>query len=72
MPDGHFQEEETGKMVAVWLSRTVLKDLFETHSPMVRDTIGLKYLGKDTKKGYHRYHLMVEREEDRDSANVPL
>lgn len=52
---------ETGEKVSLWLSSTVLLDLFRRHKPKPGERIGLKYLGKDTKKGYHRYHLIVDR-----------
>ena len=55
------RDEQTGERVSVWLSSTVLLNLFEARKPKIGERIGLKYLGKDVHKGYHRYHLVVER-----------
>lgn len=55
-----------GERVSLWLSSTVLLDLFRRHKPKPGERIGLKYLGKDPKKGYHRYHLIVDRPVDTD------
>jgi hypothetical protein len=53
--------QDTGGRVSVWLSSTVLLNLFEQHKPKPGERIGLKYLGKDENKGYHRYRLVVDR-----------
>jgi hypothetical protein len=55
--------EETGEKVSIWLSSTVLLNLFDRHKPRPGERIGLKYLGKDAEKGYHRYRLLVDRPE---------
>jgi hypothetical protein len=55
--------EETNQKVSVWLSSTVLLNLFQKHKPRPGERIGLKYLGKDREKGYHRYRLVVDRPE---------
>lgn len=54
--------QENGERVSLWLSSTVLLDLFNRLKPKHGERIGLKYLGKDPKKHYHRYHLIVDRE----------
>jgi hypothetical protein len=54
-------EEETGRKLTLWLTSTVLLNLFQRHKPKPGERIGLKYLGKDPEKGYHRYHLVVDR-----------
>jgi hypothetical protein len=56
-------ERDEGGRVAVWLSLTVLLDLFKKEKPQVGERIGLKYLGRDEAKGYHRYRLIVDRAE---------
>jgi hypothetical protein len=53
--------EDTGEKVSIWLSSTVLLSLFDRHKPRPGERIGLKYLGKDREKGYHRYRLLVDR-----------
>jgi len=53
--------EETNQKVTLWLTSTVLLNLFQRHKPKPGERIGLKYLGKDPEKGYHRYHLVVDR-----------
>lgn len=52
---------EDGRRVSLWLSSTVLLQLFQRHQPKPGERIGLKYLGKDPDKGYHRYRLLVDR-----------
>jgi hypothetical protein len=59
-------QEDTGERVSVWLSSTVLLNLFEQHKPKPGERIGLKYLGKDETKGYHRYRLVVDRPDTTD------
>jgi hypothetical protein len=54
-------EEATNGKVSLWLSSTVLLDLFQKHKPQPGEKIGLKYLGKDAEKNYHRYRLIVDR-----------
>lgn len=54
-------EEATNTKVSLWLSSTVLLDLFNKHKPIPGEKIGLKYLGKDDDKKYHRYRLVVDR-----------
>lgn len=56
------RDENTGERVSLWLSSTVLLSLFDMRKPLVGERIGLKYLGKHETKGYHRYHLVVERD----------
>lgn len=53
--------QDDGERVSLWLSSTVLLNLFEQHKPKPGGRIGLKYLGKDADKGYHRYRLVVDR-----------
>jgi hypothetical protein len=53
--------EENNQKVTLWLTSTVLLNLFQRHKPRPGERIGLKYLGKDQDKGYHRYHLVVDR-----------
>jgi hypothetical protein len=77
-------EENTGDKWSIWLSSTVLLSLFDKHKPRPGERIGLKYLGKDPEKGYHKYRLLVDRpaeaqdfsalggEEDDRDADVPL
>jgi hypothetical protein len=55
--------EKTNTKVSVWLSSTVLLNLFQKHKPKPGERVGLKYLGKDKEKGYHRYRLVVDRPE---------
>jgi hypothetical protein len=59
-------EEATNTKRSLWLSSTVLLDLFQRQKPKPGERIGLKYLGKNQEKGYHRYHLIVDRPETGD------
>jgi hypothetical protein len=54
-------EEETGRKLTLWLTSTVLLNLFRRHKPRPGERIGLKYLGKHPEKGYHTYRLLVDR-----------
>jgi hypothetical protein len=54
-------EEETGRKWTIWLTSTVLLNLFQRHKPRPGERIGLKYFGKDEVKGYHKFHLVVDR-----------
>jgi hypothetical protein len=54
-------EEKTGEKVSLWLSSTVLLEQFKRHQPKPGERFGLKYLGKDAEKGYHRYRLIIDR-----------
>lgn len=54
-------EEDNGQRWTVWLSSTVLLELFKRERPQVGERIGLKYLGKHPEHGYHRYRLIVDR-----------
>ena len=56
------RDEETGETVSIWLSSTVLLDVFRRERPAIGERIALKYLGKHPTRGYHRYHLIVDRE----------
>jgi hypothetical protein len=57
-------EEASNKKVSLWLSTTVLLDLFQKHKPKPGEKIGLKYLGKDEEKRYHRYRLLIDRPDE--------
>jgi hypothetical protein len=52
--------------VSLWLSTTVLLDQFKRLRPRIGERIGLKYLGVHPDRGYHRYKLLVDREEPLD------
>ncbi|MEJ5370251.1 MAG: hypothetical protein WHT08_18220 [Bryobacteraceae bacterium] len=54
---------DDGERVAIWLSSTVLLDLFKRERPQVGERIGLRYQGKHPEHGYHRYRLIVDRDE---------
>lgn len=56
-------EQDDGERVSLWLSTTVLLDQFKRLKPGIGERIGLKYLGKHSDLGYHRYRLVVDREE---------
>ena len=58
-----IEEENTGKRWSLWLSSTVLLRLFQRERPRPGERIGLRYEGKDPEEGYHRYLLLVDREE---------
>jgi hypothetical protein len=47
-------DEAIHQRVSLWLSNTVLLDLFGKHKPQVGEKIGLKYLGKDEEKRFCR------------------
>lgn len=57
-----IEEEERGKL-AIWLTSTVLVDLFKKLKPKVGERIGLRCLGKHREKDYWRFVLKVDREE---------
>lgn len=57
-------QEATGEVVSVWLSSTVLLDQFQKQKPKPGERVGLKYLGRDEAKGYHRYRLLVDRPDE--------
>jgi hypothetical protein len=54
-------DEATNEKRSLWLSSTVLLDLFHKHHPTPGERFALKYFGKDSDKGYHRYRLVVDR-----------
>jgi hypothetical protein len=54
---------DTGKQVAIWLSRSMLQSLFEEQHPQVGDTICVKYHGVRQPKraggsGYHALQVV--------------
>jgi len=51
-----------GALVGVYLSSTVLLEEFRKVRPRVGEKIGIRYLGKDEEKGYHKFKVMIERE----------
>lgn len=59
-------ETDAGERVSVWLASVALLGQFAQHKPKVGERIGLKYLGKHPERGYHRYRLVVDREEPTD------
>jgi len=61
-----IKDEETGERKSLWLNTKVLLDLFNRLKPKPGERIGLKYLGKEETKGYHRYHMIVDRPETLD------
>jgi len=56
-------EKANGERVSLWLNSTVLLSLFERERPKVGEQIGIKYLGKHPDKGYKRFALLVDRDE---------
>jgi hypothetical protein len=56
-------EKDDGERVAVWLSSTVLLNEFAKQKPKPGERVGLKYLGMHPDRGYHRYKLVVDRDE---------
>jgi len=56
-------EKGDGSRVSVWLSSCVLLSLFERERPRVGERIGLKFLGRHETKGYKKFGLIVDREE---------
>jgi hypothetical protein len=56
-------EQDDGDRVTVWLSSTVLLNEFAKLKPKPGERIGLKYLGMHPDRGYHRYKLLVDRDE---------
>jgi hypothetical protein len=54
-------ERDDGARVSVWLSSTVLLDLFRKERPKVGERVGIKSLGKHPEKGYRRWSLVVDR-----------
>ncbi|HOP78928.1 MAG TPA: hypothetical protein PLZ21_00005 [Armatimonadota bacterium] len=60
----NVEDEQTGQIVSVWLSSTVLLDLFRQHHPKRGERLGIKYLGKHPEKGYRLYRLLLDRGEE--------
>lgn len=56
-------ERDDGTRASLWLSSMVLLDQFNRERPRVGERVGVKYLGKHPQKGYHRFTLVVDREE---------
>jgi hypothetical protein len=56
-------EQDDGERVSLWLNSTVLLDQFKRLRPRIGERIGLKYLGMHPERGYHRFKLLVDREE---------
>lgn len=63
-------EQEDGQRIGVWLSRTVLKNEVTAARPQWGERVGIKYLGKQLKKGgdasksrdhYESYRVKVDR-----------
>ena len=52
-------EEHTGTKVGVWLSRKVLRRLFEEQRPSPGSLIVIQYNGERTSSAGHQYHLYV-------------
>jgi hypothetical protein len=62
-----LQDEAGGGLVSVYLSSTVLLAEFKKWRPRPGEVVGIRYLGKDEDRGYHRYKVMVERETNVDA-----
>ena len=60
--------EQSGELISIWLSATVLQNEFERQRPRPGETIGIRRLA-DAGKGYKRFVLLVEGRED--SEDVP-
>ena len=60
-----IEEDGTGDVFSVFLSRSVLKNEFERQAPRVGDVVGIKYFGKrptrDGKSEFHLYKVRVVR-----------
>lgn len=56
------QDEETGERVSIWLSNTVLKNEFDRLSPAAGERIGIRYVGKDDQRSYHKYKVRLDRD----------
>jgi hypothetical protein len=54
-------EEGTHRKYSIWLSSTVLLSLFERFKPLPGERLGLRYLGVDAQKRYHKFRLLVDR-----------
>lgn len=80
-----LRDDAEGNLVSVYLGATVLYEEFRKLRPRPGETVGIRYLGKDEDRGYHKYKVMVERETDveaffgmtrtatpRDDDDVPL
>lgn len=57
-------ERSDGSRVSLWIGSEVLLDQFRKARPKAGETVGVKYLGRDEAKGYHRWHVLVDREEE--------
>ena len=58
-----IENEVDGKPVSLWITHTVLKNEFARQKPRPGESIAVKYFGEDSARGYHRWKLLVDREE---------
>jgi hypothetical protein len=54
---------DEGREYAVHAFHTVLRNEVARLGPKPGDRLGLKYFGKDEKRGYERYRVLIERAE---------
>jgi hypothetical protein len=59
----NIRDEDTGDVLAVWLSDVVLQDLFKRKRPSPGQRVGIKRLEDDPDKQYHRYALKIDSDE---------
>jgi hypothetical protein len=57
-----LRDEAGGALVSVYLSSMVLLQEFRKLRPRPGETVGIRYLGKDEDRGYHKYKVMVDRD----------
>ena len=57
-----IQDEETGERVSLWISGAVIRNEFDRLRPEPGERVGIRYLGKDQQKGYHKYKMRVDRD----------
>jgi hypothetical protein len=59
-----LRDRASDSLVSVYLGATVLYEEFRKCRPRPGEAVGIRYLGKDDERGYHKYKVMVEREPD--------
>ncbi len=62
-----IEELESGDVITIWLSATVLLSEFQRKKPKPGETIGVKRLS-DAEKGYKRFALLVEGREEAEAV----
>lgn len=58
-----IENEIDGEAVSLWLTHTVLRNEFARQKPKPGEYLACKYFGTDARAGYHRWKVLVDRED---------